>query len=347
MENRIVSAEQLAEILPLCEGEQTEIGRCLCRFRMAITPYYASLIDPEDPNSPIKKQAVPSARELCTQPCDMDDPLREDQYSPTPGLVHRYPDRVLFLLTHKCSMYCRHCTRRRMVGCEDFSLGPEELKNAFHYIESHTEVRDVLLSGGDPLILSDEWLERIIRRLRAIPHVEIVRIGTRTPVVLPMRITDELLAMLKKYQPIWINTHFNHPDELTPDAARACAKIADAGIPLGNQSVLLRGVNDRADTLRSLFTGLTQLRVRPYYLYQCDLSSGIGHFRTPLPEGIELMKQVRGFISGFAVPEYVVDLPGGGGKTPASLDYIVRMNDRETVFRNFEGKEYTYPNPTE
>jgi len=347
VENRIVSAEQLAEILPLCEGEQTEIGRCLCRFRMAITPYYASLIDPEDPNSPIKKQAVPSARELCTQPCDMDDPLREDQYSPTPGLVHRYPDRVLFLLTHKCSMYCRHCTRRRMVGCEDFSLGPEELKNAFHYIESHTEVRDVLLSGGDPLILSDEWLERIIRRLRAIPHVEIVRIGTRTPVVLPMRITDELLAMLKKYQPIWINTHFNHPDELTPDAARACAKIADAGIPLGNQSVLLRGVNDRADTLRSLFTGLTQLRVRPYYLYQCDLSSGIGHFRTPLPEGIELMKQVRGFISGFAVPEYVVDLPGGGGKTPASLDYIVRMNDRETVFRNFEGKEYTYPNPTE
>ena len=347
MENRIVSAEQLAEILPLSEGEQAEIGRCLRRFRMAVTPYYASLIDPEDPDSPIKKQAVPSARELCTQPCDMDDPLREDQYSPTPGLVHRYPDRVLFLLTHKCSMYCRHCTRRRMVGCEDFSLGPEELENAFAYIERHTEVRDVLLSGGDPLILSDERLEKIIRRLRAIPHVEIVRIGTRTPVVLPMRITDELLAMLKKYQPIWINTHFNHPDELTPDAARACAKIADAGIPLGNQSVLLRGVNNRADTLRRLFTGLTQIRVRPYYLYQCDLSSGIGHFRTPLPEGIELMKQVRGFISGFAVPEYVVDLPGGGGKTPASLDYIVRMNDRETVFRNFEGKEYTYPNPTE
>lgn len=347
MENRIVSAEQLAEILPLSGGEQTEIERCLGRFRMAITPYYASLIDPEDPESPIKKQAVPSARELCTQACDMDDPLREDQYSPTPGLVHRYPDRVLFLLTHKCSMYCRHCTRRRMVGCEDFSLGPEKLENAFAYIERHTEVRDVLISGGDPLILSDEWLERIIRRLRAIPHVEIVRIGTRTPVVLPMRITDELLAMLKKYQPIWINTHFNHPDELTPDAASACAKIADAGIPLGNQSVLLRGVNDRADTLRRLFTGLTQIRVRPYYLYQCDLSSGIGHFRTPLPEGIELMKQVRGFISGFAVPEYVVDLPGGGGKTPASLDYIVRMNDRETVFRNFEGKEYTYPNPTE
>ena len=347
MQNWITSAVQLSIIIPLREEEQAEIEQCLQHFKMAITPYYASLIHPDQPESPIKKQAVPSIRELHVEPCDMADPLCEDQYSPTPGLVHRYPDRVLFLLTHKCSMYCRHCTRRRMVGCEDFSLGQEELDGAFDYIEHHTEVRDVLLSGGDPLILSDEWLEKIIRRLRTIPHVEIIRIGTRTPVVLPMRITDHLLAMLKQYQPIWINTHFNHPDEITPDSARACGKIADAGIPLGNQSVLLRGVNDRADTLKRLFTGLVQIRVRPYYLYQCDLSKGIGHFRTPVAEGMELMKQIRGFISGFAVPEYVIDLPGGGGKTPASFDYIVRMDEKGAVLRNFEGKEFFYPNPTE
>ena len=346
MQNRITSSEQLAEVIPLQDGERAEIEKCLHHFRMAITPYYASLINPDQPDSPIKKQAVPSIRELHIEPCDMADPLCEDQYSPTSGLVHRYPDRVLFLLTHKCSMYCRHCTRRRMVGCEDFSLAPGEMERAFDYIERHTEVRDVLLSGGDPLILSDEWLEKIIRQLRSIRHVEVIRIGTRTPVVLPMRITDHLLAMLKRYQPIWINTHFNHPDEITPDSARACGKIADAGIPLGNQSVLLRGVNNQAETLKQLFTGLVQIRVRPYYLYQCDLSNGIGHFRTSVPEGMDLMKQIRGFISGFAVPEYVIDLPGGGGKTPASLDYIVRMDGRKTVFRNFEGKEYVYPNPT-
>ena len=347
MRNRITTTERLAEILPLSSGEQAEIGRCLSRFRMAVTPYYASLIRPDAPDGPIRRQAVPSVRELRVEPCDMADPLCEDRYSPTPGLVHRYPDRVLLLLTHRCSMYCRHCTRRRMVGSEDFSLGGGELERAFGYLERHAEVRDVLLSGGDPLVLSDERLEAVIRRLRAIPHVEIIRIGTRTPVVMPMRITDDLLAMLKRYRPIWINTHFNHPDEITPDSARACEKIVDAGIPLGNQSVLLRGVNDDAETLKRLFTGLVQIRVRPYYLYQCDLSNGIGHFRTTVAEGMELMKRIRGSITGFAVPEYVIDLPGGGGKTPASLDYIVRMDGRGATLRNFEGKEYFYPNPTE
>lgn len=345
MKNRIVTAEGLARILPLSPEEQAEIGRCLRHFRMAVTPYYASLIDPADPGSPIKKQAVPSVKEMDVQPCDLADPLCEDSHSPTPGLVHRYPDRVLLLMTHRCSMYCRHCTRRRLVGSEDYSLGADHLEKAYQYIEAHKEVRDVLLSGGDPLVLPDAWLEKVIARLRAIPHVEVIRIGSRTPVVMPMRITDGLVAMLKKYQPVWINTHFNHPQEITPESARACAKIADAGIPLGNQSVLLRGVNDDAETLKKLFTGLVQIRVRPYYLYQCDVSRGIGHFRTPLAEGMGIMKQIRGFISGFAVPEFVVDLPGGGGKTPATPEYIVSMDGQKAVFRNFEGKTYTYPNP--
>ncbi|MCI1981899.1 MAG: KamA family radical SAM protein [Oscillospiraceae bacterium] len=343
--SRITTAEQLASILPLGAKEQEEIGQCLQHFRMAVTPYYASLIEPGDPESPIKKQAVPSVRELDIQSCDKADPLCEDQYEVTPGLIHRYPDRVLLLLTHKCSMYCRHCTRRRLVGGKDGSLGPEELEQAYGYIERHAEVRDVLLSGGDPLLLPDEKLEEIIKRLRAIGHVEIIRIGTRTPVVMPMRITDSLLAMLKQYQPIWINTHFNHPLEITPESAAACEKIADAGIPLGNQSVLLRGVNDSAETLKKLFTDLVGIRVRPYYLYQCDVSQGIGHFRTPLAEGIGIMKQIRGFISGFAVPEFVVDLPGGGGKTPATPEYIVSMDREKAVFRNFEGKLFVYPNP--
>ena len=345
MQNRVTSAEELSKIIPLTPSERDGIGKCLSHFRMAVTPYYASLINPENPAGPIKRQAVPTVDELRTDPCEMADPLREDDYSPTPGLVHRYPDRVLFMLTHKCSMYCRHCTRRRMVGCEDYSLNSWELENAFKYIENHQEVHDVLLSGGDPLILSDEWLEKIIKRLRSIKHVGVIRIGTRTPVVMPMRITGGLLSMLKKYHPIWLNTHFNHPDEITPESARACEMIADAGIPVGNQSVLLKGINDDAGTLKKLYTGLIELRVRPYYLYQCDLSQGIGHFRTPVAEGVAIMKQLRGFISGFAVPEYVIDLPGGGGKTPATPDYIMGREGGSTVLRNFEGKTYTYPDP--
>lgn len=346
MKNRITTSEELAEIIKLDEVEKEEINNCLLHFKMAITPYYAMQIDPGNPACPIRKQAVPSKNELIYDVNDMDDPLCEEQYSPVEGLIHRYPDRVLFLLTHKCSMYCRHCTRRRLVGCEDFSLSNDKLEKAIEYIRHNNKVRDVLLSGGDPLIMPDHWLENIIKKLRDIPHVEIIRIGTRTPVVLPMRITDDLLEMLKKYHPVWINTHFNHPDEITAESAKACAKIVDAGIPLGNQSVLLRGVNDDAETLKKLFTNLVKIRVRPYYLYQCDPSRGIGHFRTPVSKGIDIMKNVRGFISGYAVPEYVIDAPGGGGKTPVNPEYIVDIDEEKVVLRNFEGKIYTYKNPT-
>jgi len=345
MKNRITTCEQLSRIIKLTDPEKEEINECLRHFRMAITPYYAALIDPSDPDCPIRKQAIPSKRELILDPGDMDDPLCEDQYSPVEGIVHRYPDRVLFLLTRKCSMYCRHCTRRRLVGCEDFSLSDDRIEKAIAYIRNNKKIRDVLLSGGDPLIMPDHWLENIIKKLRDIPHVEIIRIGTRTPVVLPMRITDDLLQMLRQYHPIWINTHFNHPKEITDASSEACAKIADAGIPLGNQSVLLRGVNDNAETLKELFTKLVKIRVRPYYLYQCDPSRGISHFRTPVSKGIDIMKQLRGFITGFAVPEYVIDAPGGGGKTPVNSDYIVSIDDRNVVLRNFEGRLFTYTNP--
>lgn len=345
MKNRITSGEQLGKMIRLHGKEGLEIQKCLEHFKMAITPYYACLIDPDNPDCPIKMQAVPSEKELVVDECEMEDPLCEEQFSPVEGIVHRYPDRVLFVLTHKCSMYCRHCTRRRKVGCEDFSLSKAKLEKAFEYISRNPKIRDVLLSGGDPLVMPDSWLESIIKRLREIPHVEIIRIGTRTPVVLPMRITDDLLKMLRKYHPIWINTHFNHPKEITPESIQACEKIVDAGIPLGNQCVLLRGINDNADILKELFTKLVKIRVRPYYLYQCDIAKGIGHFRTPVSQGIEIMKNIRGYISGYAVPEFVIDAPGGGGKTPVNPDYIISLDDRQAFLRNYEGKFYTYPNP--
>lgn len=346
MKHRITSCDQLGQLLRLTEQEKGDIQKCLKHFKMAITPYYASLMDPSDPNCPIRNQAVPTIKELEFSECEMEDPLCEEQFSPTEGIVHRYPDRVLFVLTHKCSMYCRHCTRRRLVGCEDFSLSPEKMDKAIDYIRGNKVIRDVLLSGGDPLVMPDSQLEAIIKRLRAIPHVEIIRIGTRTPVVLPMRITDDLLRMLRNYHPIWINTHFNHPVEITPESSLACQKIVDAGIPLGNQSVLLRGVNDDVDTLKALFTQLVQIRVRPYYLYQCDISRGIGHFRTPVSQGIEIMKKIRGYISGYAVPEFVIDAPGGGGKTPVNPEYILSLGEKKVLLKNYEGKQYVYPNPS-
>lgn len=345
MRNRMTDVESLARVIRLSDREKQDIRQCLERFRMSITPYYASLIDQRNPDCPIRKQAVPSPQELIPEEGDMNDPLAEQAFSPVPGIVHRYPDRVLFLLTRKCSMYCRHCTRRRLVGCEDFSLGREELDGAIRYIRDNEKVRDVLLSGGDPLVMPDDWLENIIKRLRGIPHVEIIRIGTRTPVVMPMRITDDLLKMLRKYHPIWINTHFNHPAEITAESSAACERIADAGIPLGNQSVLLRGVNDDVQTLRALFTGLVRIRVRPYYLYQCDPAMGTGHFRTPVSQGIEIMKHIRGYISGFAVPEFVIDAPGGGGKTPVNPEYIISQSRGEVILKNYEGKLYRYPDP--
>ena len=268
----------------------------------------------------------------------MADPLGEEHDSPVPNIVHRYPDRVLFLTTLCCSTYCRYCTRRRVVGEEDRVITEAALKKAVAYIRNHTEIRDVLISGGDPLVMKTEKLEHIVRELRAIPHVDIIRIGTRVPVVLPMRITDELLQMLRKYQPVWINTHFAHPREITEDAAKACAAIVDAGFPLGNQTVLLRGVNDSADILKELFLKLVHMRVRPYYLYQCDLSRGIGHFRTTVDEGIDIMHALTGNISGYAVPKFVIDAPGGGGKIPMNYNYVVSRDDRETVLENFQGE---------
>ncbi len=345
LKNRITTCDQLTEVINLKDGEKEEIASCLEHFKMAVTPYFAMLIDNDDHDCPVKRQAVPSIQELNVDECDMSDPLCEEKFSPVEGLVHRYPDRVLLLLTHKCSMYCRHCTRRRVVGCEDFSLDSGKLEKALDYIKNNVQIRDVLLSGGDPLVMTDSWLENIVKKLRAIPHVEIIRIGTRTPVVLPMRITDELLGMLRKYQPIWINTHFNHPKEITPESAQACQKIVDAGIPLGSQTVLLRGINDSADVLKELFTKLVKIRVRPYYLYQCDIAEGIGHFRTPVSQGIEIMKNIRGYISGYAVPTFVIDAPGGGGKIPINPEYLVSVDETQAVLKNYKGESYTYPNP--
>ncbi|MHB1315711.1 MAG: lysine 2,3-aminomutase [Christensenellales bacterium] len=343
--NRITSVEELGKVIPLSEQEKQEISKCLTLFRMAITPYYASLMDPKDPGCPIRMQAVPTINETRILPCEMDDPLNEEQDSPVKNIVHRYPDRVLFLVTHQCSMYCRHCTRRRTVGEEDKLITDGEVDDAIRYIAQHPQIRDVLVSGGDPLTMSDKKLENIIARLRSVEHVEIIRIGTRVPVVLPMRITPELLAMLKKYQPIWINTHFNHPTEITPEARKACADIVDAGIPLGNQSVLLKGINDSTETMKELLLKLVKARVRPYYLYQCDLSQGLGHFRTKVEKGVEIIRDLTGNISGYAVPKFVIDAPKGGGKVPVNPEYVISIDEKEVVMKNYKQGIYTYPQP--
>ncbi|MDD3334926.1 MAG: lysine 2,3-aminomutase [Eubacteriales bacterium] len=343
--HRIQTADALSQVIPLTEAEKEDINRCLSHFRMAISPYYASLIHPEDPQDPIRMQSVPMIEETFDCSNDLEDPLGEESDSPVPHLVHRYPDRVLLLVTLQCAMYCRHCTRRRAVGEEDRVISEKAFQNALSYIRDHPAIRDVLISGGDPLTMSTIKLEHIISSLRAIPHVEIIRIGTRVPVVLPMRIDDELLTMLKRYQPIWINTHFNHPREITPDSQRACEAIVDAGIPLGNQSVLLKGVNDNVDTMKTLLLKLVKMRVRPYYLYQCDLSRGISHFRTTVDQGIDIMHSLQGNISGYALPRYVIDAPGGGGKIPIVYPYVISKDDKEVVMENYLGKRYRYPQP--
>jgi len=345
VKNRITSVSDLQKYIPLTSEETEHISSVLDKFRMAITPYYLTLIDPEDSNCPIRKQAVPGVEELLIGKHDMLDPLAEDTDSPTPGLTHRYPDRVLFLITDMCSMYCRHCTRRRYAGHNDTAAPKERIDKAIDYIRNTPQVRDVLLSGGDALLMSDAALEDIISRLRAIEHVEIIRIGTRTPVVMPQRITPKLVEMFHKYHPIWVNTHFNHYDEITPESKHAIDLMADAGIPLGNQSVLLRGVNDCLHVMKKLVTRLASIRVRPYYLYQCDLSMGIEHFRTPISKGIEIMEGLRGHVSGYCVPTYVVDAPGGGGKIPLMPNYIVSMAPGKMVLRNYEGVITSYSEP--
>ncbi len=345
LKNRITDLEQLRSVLALTPEEEEGVAKCLTRLRMAITPYYASLIDPNDLNCPVRKQAVPVVQELHLTHADMDDPLHEDVDSPVPYVTHRYPDRVLFLVTSVCSMYCRHCTRRRFAGHTDRAISRDEIMEGVRYIQNTPQVRDVLISGGDPLTLTDDALEFIICELRAIPHVEIIRIGTRTPVVMPQRITRELCAMLRKYHPIWLNTHFNHPREITPESRRACEMLVDAGIPVGNQSVLLKGVNDCPHIMKKLVHELVKMRVRPYYIYQCDLSMGIEHFRTAVGKGIEIIEKLRGHTSGFAVPTYVIDAPGGGGKIPVAPQYVISQTDTQVILRNYEGVITTYAEP--
>ncbi len=346
VKNRIETLEDLKKYISLTPQEEEGVMKSLKTLRMAITPYYISLIDINNPNCPVRKQAIPTAAEVYQSPADLLDPLHEDEDSPVAGLTHRYPDRVLFLITDMCSMYCRHCTRRRFAGQNDCESPSERIQKAIDYIARTPQVRDVLLSGGDALMVNDKMLESIIQRLRAIPHVEIIRIGSRTPVVCPQRITDDLVNMLKKYHPIWLNTHFNHPNECTEEAKEACAKLANAGIPLGNQSVLLRGVNDDARVMKKLVQKLVMMRVRPYYIYQCDLSMGLEHFRTPVSKGIEIIENLRGHTSGYAVPTFVVDAPGGGGKTPVMPQYIISQSPGKVVLRNFEGVITTYTEPT-
>lgn len=343
--NRIETIEELEKYISLTPEEVEGVRKCLITLRMAITPYFLSLFDVNDTNDPIRKQAIPTASELKQSCGELDDPLCEESNSPVPGLTHRYPDRVLLLVTDQCSMYCRHCTRRRFAGHNDKQLPMDQVKNAIDYIARTPEVRDVLISGGDPFLLSDDNLEYIIKRLKDIPHVEVIRIGTRTPVVMPQRITHELVDMLKKYHPIWVNIQFNHPDEITEESKKACEMLADAGIPLGNQSVLLRGINDCVHVMRKLVQELVRIRVRPYYIYQCDLAMGLGHFRTSVSRGIEIMEGLRSHTSGFCVPTYVIDVPGGGGKIPIMPNYVISQGYGKIILRNFEGVISTYEEP--
>lgn len=323
-----------------------ELEKTLKKFPLSITPYYFSLIEGDDyENDPVFRQAFPSPKEMKIMDSDMADPLHEDEDSPVPGLTHRYPDRVLFHVSNTCSMYCRHCTRKRKVGDDDYIPEKRLLEKGIEYIKSKPQIRDVLLSGGDPLMLNDNHLDWILSEIFSIEHVQVVRIGTRMPVVLPYRITDELIDVLKKYKSLWINTHFNHPREITTSSKEALSKLADAGIPLGNQTVLLAGVNDCPRIMKALVHKLVRNRVRPYYLYQCDLSEGLSHFRTPISKGIEIMESLIGHTSGFSVPTYVIDAPGGGGKIPITPNYLVSWSTNKVILRNYEGVITSYKEP--
>jgi lysine 2,3-aminomutase len=325
---------------------KAELEETMAKFPLSITPYYLSLIDRKKyAADPVFRQSFPSPDELLVSACDHEDPLDEDADSPAPGITHRYPDRVLFHVSNICSMYCRHCTRKRKVGDVDSIPGRQEIDKGLEYIRNTPVIRDVLLSGGDPLMLSDDYLDWILGELRAIPHVQVIRLGTRMPVVLPYRITDGLVDVLKKHHPLWINTHFNHPREITASSREALARLADAGIPLGNQTVLLAGVNDCPMIIKTLVQKLVENRVRPYYLYQCDLSEGLAHFRTPVGKGIEIMESLIGHTSGFAVPTYVIDAPGGGGKIPVMPHYLISLATNKVVLRNYEGVITTYREP--
>lgn len=346
LSHRLNSAEDFEQILTLTESERKALSQPGL-FRVDITPYFASLIDPSNPQDPVRKQIIPTAGEISPFTGEMGDSLAEDAHSPVPGLVHRYPDRVLMLVTTQCASYCRYCTRSRIVGDPSQTFSSKDFEAQLDYLRNTPQVRDVLLSGGDPLTLAPRVLERLLTALREIPHIEIIRIGSRVPVFMPQRITEELTNMLQKFHPLWINIHVNHPNEITAELAEACDKLTRAGIPLGNQSVLLAGVNDDPFIQRKLVHDLVSIRVRPYYLYQCDLVHGAGHFRTPVGKGIEIIEALRGHTSGYAVPTYVVDAPGGGGKIPLSPNYLLSYSDHKVVLRNYEGYITTYEEPTD
>jgi lysine 2,3-aminomutase len=337
--NRIRDLAHLKEYVQVTPEEEKAFQAVGKNLPFAITPYYLDLVNPLDGNDPIRKTVIPRMAEFTTSASEMIDPCGEDGSMPVPGLVHRYPDRVLFLVNETCSVYCRYCTRSRLVGSGKHTV---EFEAIYDYLREHTEVRDVLISGGDPLIMSDDRLEGIIANLRSIPHLEVVRLGTKVPVVMPQRITDELVNRLKKYHPFFMSIHFLHPDELTPEVADACNRLADAGIPTFSQTVLLKGVNDDPAVMKRLMQGILKLRVRPYYIYQCDPVQGTSHFRTTIDKGLEIMEHLRGHTTGYAIPTYVVDAPGGGGKIPVSPDYIVSREPGKTVLRNYKGDVYTY-----
>jgi len=344
LKNRITTLAQLERLMPTMTPEEYA-GTQLANTKLAlgITPYFFNLIDPADENCPIRRQMIPRIEEATTASWELSDPCGEDSHSPVAGLVHRYPDRVLFLVTDRCASYCRYCTRSRLVSnATGYDFHPEFDKQ-IAYIASHPEIRDVLLSGGDPLLFSDEKLENLLSRLRAIPHVEFLRIGTRIPIFLPQRITPELCAMLKQFHPLFISVHSNHPRELTTEVREALGRLADAGIPLGNQSVFLKHVNDDVTVMKAQVQKLLMCRVKPYYVYQCDLISGSAHLRTSVRKGLDIMKALRGHTTGYAIPQYVIDAPGGGGKVPVNPDYILQRNSSRVIIRNFEGKVFEYP----
>mgnify|MGYP000435639737 FL=1 len=346
LRNRVDSLVDLEQRLNLSDVERAGVLLAGTKLAMSITPHFFNLIDRDDPECPIRRQVIPRIEEGWNAPEEMADPCGEDSHMPVPGLVHRYPDRVLFLVTDRCASYCRYCTRSRVVS----GVGDQQLETqwepAFNYLEAHTEVRDVLLSGGDPLIFSDDKLDKILTRLRAIPHIQFIRIGSRIPIFLPQRITPELCAMLKRHHPLFISIHTNHPRELTTEVHDALGRLADAGIPLGNQSVMLRGVNDSVDVQKALVQKLLMCRVKPYYLYQCDLINGSSHLRTPVAEGVAIIEGLRGHTTGYAIPQFVIDGPGGGGKIPVNPNYVVDASNGHITLRNFEGEIFEYPDPT-
>ncbi|MBK8976225.1 MAG: KamA family radical SAM protein [Planctomycetes bacterium] len=346
LRHRIRDLPTLERMLRLSDDEREMVRSLGDRLPVGVTPYYMSLFDAEDPLEPLRRTMIPVGNEDLTSVGELDDPLAEDEDMPVPGLVHRYPDRVLFLVTSFCATYCRYCTRSRLVGkTGEYHFNQAQYQAAIDYIARTPQIRDVLISGGDPLTMADDRIEWLLSRLRAIPHVEFIRIGSKVPAVLPQRITPQLVKMLRKYHPFWMSIHFTHPNEVTPEVAQACARLADAGIPLGSQTVLLRDVNDDVDTMKELVHRLLRIRVRPYYIYQCDPIPGSAHFRTPVEKGLEIIEGLRGHTTGYAVPHFVIDAPGGGGKLPLLPSYVVGREGDELVLRNYAGRTFRYPDP--